>query len=243
MQFTSFTTSLITIALASTLLTACGGGDDATAPAPAPAETPVAPVPAATPTPTPAPTPVPTPSSGFGLVPNASGGSYPQTDCVRDYSTGLTWEAKHPANSSLHYVGRTYTNLDSISKLQIYTSSIGSGSPRMPTIAELNASTNSIGFANATNATSLCGFTDWRVPTQQELETLARSSSNGTDTTWLPLNAVGSGTGYWSSTPYSPGSSDDGLAISVLFSSFTSNAYAGGNTRNRGNNRLVRLVR
>lgn len=237
MQFTSFTTSLITIALASTLFTACGGGDDATAPAPA--ETPVAPVPATTPTP--APAPVPTPSSGFGLVPNASGGSYPQTDCVRDYSTGLTWEAKHPANSSLHYVGRTYTNLDSTFKLQIYTST--PGSPRMPTLAELNASTNSIGFANATNATSLCGFTDWRVPTQQELETLARSSSNGTDTTWLPLNAVGSGTGYWSSTPYSPGSSDDGIAISVLFSSFTSNAYAGGNTRNRGNNRLVRLVR
>jgi Protein of unknown function (DUF1566) len=233
-------TKLITFALTIALLAACGGGGDAIAPDETPTPTPA---PSGTSTPESTPTPAPSPTSGFGLVPNASGGSYPQTDCVKDYSTGLTWEAKHPANSSLHYVGRTYTNLDSISKLQIYTSSIGSGSPRMPTIAELNASTNSIGFANATNATSLCGFTDWRVPTQQELETLARSSSNGTDTTWLPLNAVGSGTGYWSSTPHSPGSSDDGLAISVLFSSFTSNAYAGGNTRNRGNNRLVRLVR
>ncbi len=233
-------TRLITFALTIALLAACGGGGDAIAPDETPTPTPA---PSGTSTPESTPTPAPSPSSGFGLVPNASGGSYPQTDCVKDYSTGLTWEVKHPANSSLHYVGRTYTNLDSISKLQIYTSSIGSGSPRMPTIAELNASTNSIGFANATNATSLCGFTDWRVPTQQELETLARSSSNGTDTTWLPLNAVGSGTGYWSSTPYSPGSSDDGIAISVLFSSFTSNAYAGGNTRNRGNNRLVRLVR
>jgi Protein of unknown function (DUF1566) len=239
MQHTQLTLSAIAFIA---LLAACSGGGDATAPTETPTLTPTpAPGPEPTPIPTPAPAPVPAPTSGFGLVPNASGGSYPQTDCVRDYSTGLTWESKHPANSSLHYVGRTYTNLDSTFKLQIYTSA--TFAMRMPTIAELNASTNSIGFANATNATSLCGFTDWRVPTQQELETLARSSSNGTDTTWLPLNGVGSGAGYWSSTPYSPGSSDDGLAISVLFSSFTSTTYAGGNTRNRGDNRLVRLVR
>jgi Protein of unknown function (DUF1566) len=231
-------TKLITFALTIALLAACSGGGDAIAPDETPTPTPA---PSGTSTPESTPTPAPSPTSGFGLVPNASGGSYPQTECVRDYSTGLTWEAKHPANSSLHYVGRTYTNLDSTFKLQIYTST--TFAMRMPTIAELNASTNSIGFANATNATSLCGFTDWRVPTQQELETLARSTSNGTDTTWLPLNGVGSGTGYWSSTPHSPGSSDDGRAISVLFSSFTSITYSGGNTRNRGDNRLVRLVR
>ena len=127
MRITKQTAISLTLAV---LLTACSGGGDATAPTETPTPTP-APAASPEPTPTPAPAPVPTPSSGFGLVPNASGGSYPQTDCVRDYSTGLTWEAKHPANSSLHYVGRTYTNLDSTLKLQISTPT--TGTRRVPT--------------------------------------------------------------------------------------------------------------
>ena len=179
---------LILIALSMVVsLTACSGGGDATAPDETTTTTP-----SDATTTTPAPT---TPTSGFGLVPFAGGGTYPQSDCVKDYSTGLTWESKHPANSSLHYVGRTYTNYDDVTKLQVST---GISTGRNPTLSEIDAATNSIGFVNAVNATALCGYTDWRRPTKEEIETLGRVSSNGTDTTWLPLNAASS---YWTSSP------------------------------------------
>lgn len=110
------------------------------------------------------------------------GGTYPQSDCVKDYSTGSAWRASTSANSSLHYVGRTYTNYDDVTKLQVST---GISTGRNPTLSEIDAATNSIGFVNAVNATALCGYTDWRRPTKEEIETLGRVSSNGTDTTWL----------------------------------------------------------
>jgi Protein of unknown function (DUF1566) len=211
------------------LLAACSGGGDATAPT----ETTV-------PAPTPTPTPTPTPASGFGLVSNAAGGSYPQTDCVKDYSTGLTWEAKHPANSSLRYVGRTYTNYDNTSKLQVGT---GASSGRFPTVAEINDPSNSIGFVNAVNASALCGFTDWRRPTKEEIETLSRSSPNGTDTTWLPLNAVSS---YWTSTPdtypHHSGYVGEGTAWFMIFYANDPGSMTGLG-RGRNNPTYLRLVR
>lgn len=185
-----------------TLLAACGGGGDATEPTETPTPTPAA-SPEPTPAPAPAPTPVPTPSSGFGLVPNASGGNYPQTECVKDYSTGLVWESKRPENSSLHFMGRKYTNFDDVTKQQVSAGIIAGGvTARAPTLSEITAATNSIGFVNAVNATALCGFTDWRRPTKEEIETLGRVSPNGTDMTWLPLNIIAeSTTSYWTSTP------------------------------------------
>jgi hypothetical protein len=189
---------LAALGLASVLLAACGGGGDATAPTETPTPTPTpapAGAPGASPAPVPTPTPTPTPTSGFGLVSNASGGNYSQTECVKDYSTGLVWESKHPVNSSLRYVGRTYTNFDDTAKLQVST---GISTGRAPTVSEITAATNSIGYVTAVNAAALCGFTDWRRPTIGELESIARLSSNGTDVTWLPLNAVSS---YWSSSP------------------------------------------
>ncbi len=192
-----------TIGLATVLLTACGGSGDATAPTETPTPTPT---PAVTPEPTPmppatgtpAPTPAAEPTTGYGFVPDGSGGNY-GLNCVKDYATGLIWEGKNPANSSLHFVGRTYTNFDSTGALQ---KKVDTAAPVAPTPTEINAATNSIGLKNATNAEALCGFTDWRLPTVAELYTLGDTSLSSVDgglaidRTWFATTNAGF---YWSS--------------------------------------------
>ncbi len=122
---------------------------------------------------------VTTPVSGNGY---SKVGSYPITDCVKDTATGLIWEG-HPtsgfrASSNLH------TNYDST----IYG-----------TQSQIDAATNSIGYKNAVNASALCGYTNWRLPTETELEGLVLTGvgSPTIDTTWFP----NTGTWYWTSTP------------------------------------------
>ena len=75
----------------------------------------------------------------------------------------------------------------------------------MPTQAQIDASSNSIGYVNAVNAMSLCGYSDWRVPTLNELLTINVGASNSVQqnltndmVTWFP-NLYPSG--YWTSTP------------------------------------------
>jgi hypothetical protein len=131
--------------------------------------------PVAAPTTTPAATPAtpvvtPTPvSTRYALVPNSAGGNYDITECVQDTQTGLIWEG----NTTSGWRASSYTN---------YGSDYG-------TVAQINASTNSIGYANAVNAAGLCGFNSgWRMPTKDELLTLVKTGvgSPTIDTTWLP---------------------------------------------------------
>jgi hypothetical protein len=109
-------------------------------------------------------------------------GSYPITDCVKDNITGLVWEGK-PA-SGTRSATNTYTNYD--------FATYGD-------VAYLN--TNSLGYVAAVNAAALCGYTDWRLPTADELQTLVDYSSYGLtiDATWFPNTQ---GNWYWTSSPY-----------------------------------------
>lgn len=155
---------------------ACGGGSgtatDTPTPSPTPAATPTpTPSPAATPTPTPTPspaatpsptpTPTPTPTSVYRLV-----GSYDKTECVFDSSTGLTWEGK--PTSGFRVNTNMYTNFDDVTQLQNGSSL----SSMLPTQAEVDASTNTMGYVNALNAMRLCGYSDWRVPSFSELDSI-----------------------------------------------------------------------
>ena len=90
-----------------------------------------------------------------------------------------------------------------------------------PTLAEINASTNSIGYKNSVNNSALCGYADWRLPTTDELKgILANSGSPRIDTTWFPNTQA---TYYWSSSTYL----DDSFhAWSVDFSSGYVNSYS-----------------
>jgi PKD repeat protein len=122
----------------------------------------------------------------------ASGEALPasakQWSCVKDNVTGLIWEVK-TNDGGLRDVGRTYTNYDSTSAKQLPGGLV-------PTPSNLAASTNSIGFLNAVNSEGLCGATDWRIPTVDELRSVA-SFTQTVDSTWFPF-----GTGGWASSPY-----------------------------------------
>lgn len=126
----------------------------------------------------------------------ATVGNYPVTDCVKDTTTGLTWEGKLPKGGGIRSYTLSYTNYDSAEKMQFFDNK---SLPRKPTTAEVNDSGNSMGYAKAVNAAGLCGFNDWRLPTQKELLTLVKdNNSPSIDTTWFPNTAK---YGYWTSTP------------------------------------------
>ena len=164
-------------------------------------------------------------ASRYALVPKAVG-TYTKEECVKDNTTGLVWEGKTASPATSRLGTSTYTNYDS-------TSSAQKADGTNPTQTEIDASTNSIGYKNAVNTSALCGFTDWRLPTKEELEgILASSGSPRIDTTWFPNTQANA---YWSSSPY-VGYSD--YAWLVHFG----NGVVGGYYR-YGYNFHVRLVR
>ena len=127
------------------------------------------------------------PNNDFSFIPNGSGDYYDRTECVKDSTTGLIWEGK-PLDG-LRKWNNTYTNYDSTTSPQIY---VYPGPALAPTQAQLNASTNSVGYKNAVNASNLCGYSDWRIPTKDELLLLVRPNTNSyppfatIDNYWFP---------------------------------------------------------
>ncbi|MCX8521122.1 MAG: DUF1566 domain-containing protein, partial [Rhodoferax sp.] len=101
--------------------------------------------------------------SRFGLVDNASGGTYALTECVKDLKTGLVWEGK-PETGDRAASNVSYTNYDSTTVPQRWTGVAYA----LVTEAEMNAVTNTIGYAIFVNNSALCGYTDWRLPTNDE---------------------------------------------------------------------------
>ena len=146
----------------------------------------------------------------------------------QDNTTGLMWEGKtaSPATSRLGIL--TYFNYDSTSSAQKWNGSAYVN----PTQAEIDAGTNSIGYRNSVNASALCGYTDWRLPTKEELEGIVlRGTSPTIDTMWFPNTQARF---YWSSSPYVGNS---GSAWGVNFD------YGNVNFTGRSINLRVRLVR
>ena len=103
-----------------------------------------------------------TTAQSYGYVANASDGLYDKTECVQDNNTGLVWEGKTASPATSRLGTSTYTNYDSTSSGQ----KLGGGNP---TQTEIDAITNSIGYKNSVNTSALCGYTDWRLPTKEEL--------------------------------------------------------------------------
>ena len=164
-------------------------------------------------------------SAKFSQIANASGDLYAKTECVKDNITGLVWEGKNSSGSS-RAANTTYTNFD------------GTGIGQKPdgsnaTPAEVIASTNSIGYVHSVNTSGLCGFSDWRLPTKEELQGILVSGSSPTiDTEWFP-NTLSHG--YWTSTQFG------NFAFSAWFVGF---GYANPENDDRSNSGIhVRLVR
>ncbi len=216
------------------------------------------PTPTPTPTPMPTPTPTPTPScvqpayptTGYSQVFKGCDANYVATyyakdECVRDNATGLIWQGQTPAGTGLRANDQYKTNYDSTTALQkwkgTWSGLNGSLDTTLdfvaPTSAEVNATTNSIGYKNAVNATNLCGSGAWRLPTKDELLGIVKITEYPTiDNTWFPNTVDWI---YWTSSPYV------GYAYRVWVVLFDQGlAYDGYRDYNDGNGgSLVRLVR
>ena len=226
----------ILVLVVTLVLVACGGGGGDT--------------PATVETPTPATTePVPTPatvactaatiaSTGYSAVFKGCdlaniASYYERTECVRDNATGLIWQGQ--TISGLRANNQDKTNFDSTSALQKYDASVA-GSYRAPIASEINAVSNSVGYTNAVNATNLCGFSNWRIPSKDELQSIVKPSETPKiDNAWFPNTPAVAW--YWSSTGYAANSAY-GVVISTGASSWGVRVGVSGTGAN-----LVRLVR
>jgi PKD repeat protein len=151
--------------------------------------------------------------------------------CVKDNVTGMVWEVK-TKDGGLRDWTKTDTHYDSTTSAQVYNFTTGATSN--PTQAQIDAATNSVGFKNAVNAIGLCGATDWRLPTADELQGLVDYGvaypGPTIDATWFPNTQ---GNAFWSSSPYV------GYANVAWFVSFGS-GYVDYDGRGAGYVRLVR---
>lgn len=132
----------------------------------------------------------------YSEVPDPEGGYFDRSECVSDQTTGLIWEGK-PAEG-WRAAGARYTNYDNPNVVQRLDSNLGFVKP---TPQEIDAETNSMGYVRRVNEAALCGFTDWRLPTPGELQSLVDYGvvpGNGPmiATDWLVNTASAT---YWTS--------------------------------------------
>jgi hypothetical protein len=160
-------------------------------------------------------------NDGSELPDSAKLGTKPKDwACTKDNKTSLIWEVK-TNDGGLRDKNNEYTNYDAI-----YPKCDGTNCEKyFP--SKLGASTNTDGFVKAVNAQGLCGSSNWRLPTKDEL---------------LTISPAGYGTGYfedinhwyWSSSPYASSSS---YAWYVVFDYGNSVSY------HKNGINFVRLVR
>ncbi len=128
-------------------------------------------------------------------------------DCVRDDVTGLTWEIQTDVPNDLRNYAWTYS---------WYNNSGGNDGGDIGAanggVCIDGANCDTEKYVAAVNAATLCGFSDWRLPSEDELFTLAivappgSGALRGTDPNYFPHNYSTNGNSdngytYWSSTP------------------------------------------
>ena len=133
-------------------------------------------------------------ADGQPLVDQAQSYDAQPWSCVRDNHTGLVWEVKTPTGSGdIHDASNTY-------RWGGKTTQIEDGQTFSMRTDDWDVLVDGANTANA--GSGLCGFTDWRVPTIDELTSIRHlgQTAPAIDTGYFP-NAQASG--VWSSSPYS----------------------------------------
>ena len=119
-------------------------------------------------------------------------------DCALDQFTSLTWEVK-TSQPGLRFAENTYSWYD--------PSEAHGGELDYRGEADMGACTGSVcdtsAYVEAVNAVALCGYTDWRMPTRDELGSISDPRKNqappSINTRFFPNTMPGE---YWSGNDY-----------------------------------------
>ena len=114
---------------------------------------------------------------------------------IQDNLTGLMWEGK-TTDGLLHDASSTFTWLNSSGTTNGGSAGTASGGA----CTSVPAGCDIEKFVAAVNAEKLGGFSDWRVPTAQELSTLVDSGKAAAPTVEASISNQ-SAAAYWSSSP------------------------------------------
>ncbi|MEJ2406024.1 MAG: DUF1566 domain-containing protein [Candidatus Thiodiazotropha sp.] len=156
--------------------------------------------------------------------------------CVRDEVTGLVWENKSSDMTSPHYDWWTYTWRNDSGVNDGGDPGVSGGGDCL-----VAGTCDTQQYIDEMNATALCGFTDWRLPSVDELFTLSHNGSgsghtDGVDGNYFRPTPDGDVGGYWSSTPGAGGSTSAWVVQLNMFGTRTTD-YG------KGAPAYVRLVR
>ncbi len=165
-------------------------------------------------------------AAGQPTTPSSGATPHP---CVRDNVTGLVWEVK-TADGGLRDKKWFYTWYNSVNN---YSGNAGTASGGT---CETAGRCDTEKYVADVNASALCGYTDWRMPTVKELEGIVHfgRSNPAIDPTYFPNIPSEFSQYFWSGSPHAAYSSDAWLV-------YFYNGSAVGNYRSSGNS--VRLVR
>jgi len=129
--------------------------------------------------------------------------------CTRDNITGLIWEVKVNNAAHLRHFVHRYTWYDTNATVNGGNAgTVGNTSTCANTLG--GQPCNTTNFRDAVNALTganrLCGASDWRLPTANELQSLVdyQAQNPAIDTTWFPNTPAAA---YWTGENYVPNAS------------------------------------
>lgn len=182
-------------------------------------------------------------SAGVKLTADAA-----EWNCVQDNITGLMWEIKTPANEG--------GLRDAAYKYPWYNpdNTTNGGEPGTPGNDDcLNGDCDTSQYVSAINSEELCGFSDWRLPNREELQSIVHYGGGTTvsgegcdyfspcpsiDGVYFPHTQRSA---YWSSTPKLFGTPRLYDGVTILFTE--GNAFRFNIEYTSSNDPHVRLVR